>query len=294
MREAGDEAALSRGRLVPEYIEDEEPFDEHAAAAVLGPSPLEGADPEARRLVTWLRRQLELYRALKLTPLKVSLLRRLGIKMRRQKGGPDPRELHPGLRFAERRGGGDGDDGAAVPQQVALRVNAITQRGVRVAMELSQHLRAGGDTWRPLLVDGPRDTSDTSVAAWALDERVFMLAMSQLQHWYRRYGRSAPVPPGAWDRPQLAAWVAVIRRVHAAGQQGAGGGQQQQQQLAGQRPPEQQPEVEAEALAAAAIEAGRSELYLRPWQEEELLHAGFRLQGDVRGRGEGAGGEQPA
>ena len=244
--------------------------------------PLSGCDAEARRLVAWLRRQRALYRGLRLAAPRVRLLRGLGVRLRRQRGGPRPEEVHPGLRFAEGGGGGGGGGGAATdgtqdgsgppptpqeqqqqqqPQrQRALRVSAATREGARVAAELSRELRAGADVWGLLPAaaaaaaaagtgaaepseprEGGASAASAANAAWAAEPRVFVLALSQLQRWCERYGRGAPVPPSAWDRRELAAWLACLEGLRRR--------QQQQQQQGG----------------AALL----------PWQEEELARLGY-------------------
>jgi hypothetical protein len=176
-------------------------LEEAAAAAVAaaahpiaaGPDPAAGCDEAERHLLSWIHTQGNLYRAKKLSDLKVKLLRRVGVRLRHQGGGPAPLEVHPGLRFAvgsktgatapaawdgkgeedaeeekeEEEEGEEDDDaaaaapppalapGSAPPQQVVLHVTAATRRGTAVAARLSRALAAGEDVWR-LLEGGPQ------------------------------------------------------------------------------------------------------------------------------------------
>jgi hypothetical protein len=307
-----------------------------AAEAAAAEDPRTGCDAEEIAIVGWLKHQPELYEARKMDELRLRLLRRLGVRLRRQKGGPAPEELHPGLRFAEpargrlatpARGGEGGESGesgaggsegaaapAPPPRQVVLRVSAATRRGAYLAKELSAALRAGTDVWALLEPDsGPRGTGAVRAAARAeavalgvdtprpgsRDEQRFMLMLSQLQAWYTRYGRGAPVPHGVFDRPRLAEWVAELRaaaagraaikaaraaaRPQPGGAHGAAAGEE------GAARDEEGEDDEAAAAEAVGSAQGAGELGpLKRWQAVELEAAGFREKPEVRGQ-EGAG-----
>ncbi|KAF8056872.1 hypothetical protein HT031_006216 [Scenedesmus sp. PABB004] len=185
------------------------------AAAAAPPPP-----GEAHEAALWLARQEALYGKLKLTAIKVAMLRRLGVRLRRQAGLAKP-DLHPVLR------GVDPD----TYQRRPIVVAPATREGRRaVGRLLARHaaLQAAGGGRRAAAggaAAAPPSPGEAAARGDAACEFVVMLA--ELQRWKKRHG-TALVPPSAFDRPRLAAWVAHLRALRAAELSERG---QQQQQL---------------------------------------------------------------
>ncbi|KAF6263228.1 hypothetical protein COO60DRAFT_1698854 [Scenedesmus sp. NREL 46B-D3] len=180
-------------------------------------------------------RQVELYTKLKLTPVKVTMLRRLGVWQLAECEAAAPARPNQAQHAPSAAG-----PGPSSIQAAAHHVTPATKQGKRAVaqllaqqqqrqQQLDKHKASSAETSTALAADiTPRNGSDSDSVS---DNRsdmphrsdnntnspnvAFMLMLAQLQRWKKRHG-SCHVPAGVFDKPQLAQWVGHIRQLRAA------------------------------------------------------------------------------